>query len=44
MNSGFDYYKDRIFSEAIETSSELNTQIIKEDYIPMDRYIKQLPI
>lgn len=34
MNSGFDYYKDKIFSEAIETSSELNTQVFKRGLYP----------
>ena len=34
MNSGFDYYKDQIFSEAIETSSELNTQVFKRGLYP----------
>ena len=34
MNSGFDYYKDEIFSEAIETSSELNTQVFKRGLYP----------
>ena len=34
MNSGFDYYKDEIFSEAIETSSELNSQIFKRGLYP----------
>ena len=34
MNTGFDYYKDEIFSEAIETSSELNTQVIKRGLYP----------
>ena len=34
MNTGFDYYKDEIFSEAIETSSELNTQVFKRGLYP----------
>ena len=34
MNSGFDYYKDAIFSEAIETSSDINTQVIKRGLYP----------
>ncbi len=34
INSGFDYYKDKIFSEAIETSSELNTQVFKRGLYP----------
>jgi outer membrane receptor protein involved in Fe transport len=34
MNSGFDYYKDQIFSEAIETSNELNTQVFKRGLYP----------
>ena len=34
MNSGFDYYKDEIFSEAIETSSELNSQVFKRGLYP----------
>jgi outer membrane receptor protein involved in Fe transport len=34
MNSGFDYYKDKIFSEAIETSSDLNTQVFKRGLYP----------
>ena len=34
INSGFDYYKDQIFSEAIETSSELNTQVFKRGLYP----------
>lgn len=34
MNSGFDYYKDQLFSEAIETSSELNTQVFKRGLYP----------
>ena len=34
MNSGFDYYKDQIFSEAIETSSELNAQVFKRGLYP----------
>jgi outer membrane receptor protein involved in Fe transport len=34
MNSGFDYYKDQIFSEAIETRSELNTQVFKRGLYP----------
>ena len=34
MNTGFDYYKDEIFSEAIETSSDINTQVIKRGLYP----------
>ncbi|MEY3055543.1 MAG: hypothetical protein RLZZ614_64 [Bacteroidota bacterium] len=34
MNTGFDYYKDEIFSEAIETNSELNTQVFKRGLYP----------
>ena len=34
MNSGFDYYKDQIFSVAIETSNELNTQVFKRGLYP----------
>ena len=34
MNTGFDYYKDQIFSEAIETSSDLNTQVFKRGLYP----------
>jgi len=34
INSGFDYYKDEIFSEAIETNSELNTQVFKRGLYP----------
>ena len=34
INTGFDYYKDKIFSEAIETSSELNTQVFKRGLYP----------
>jgi hemoglobin/transferrin/lactoferrin receptor protein len=33
-NTGFDYYKDEIFSEAIETSSDLNTQVFKRGLYP----------
>ena len=34
MNTGFDYYKDEIFSEAIETSSDINTQVNKRGLYP----------
>jgi len=34
MNTGFDYYKDEIFSEALETSSDLNTQVFKRGLYP----------
>lgn len=34
INTGFDYYKDEIFSEAIETSSDLNTQVFKRGLYP----------
>lgn len=34
INTGFDYYKDKVFSEAIETSSDLNTQIFKRGLYP----------
>ena len=34
INSGFDYYKDEIFSEALETSGDLNTQVFKRGLYP----------
>lgn len=34
MNTGFDYYKDQIFSEALETNSDLNTQVFKRGLYP----------
>lgn len=34
INTGFDYYKDQIFSEAIETNSDLNTKIFKRGLYP----------